>query len=188
MYAYLQTGSSVFDGLEGRDSADRSEAYFVSEGELEVKRVQLIRVESAILQTLGFETRVALPHTLCVNYLQTLGVFNIPLSASLVKRAVAHLNSALLSPQLLYLTHQPASLATAAIYLAAKEIGVKLPGCEWWECFDVDREELGFLVVAMISMEGFVRQEQERWRDRRAPLTLIELDKELDGAQPTNGR
>ena len=69
----------------------------------------------------------------------------------------------------MYLTHQPSSLATAAIYLAAKEVGVKLPAEEWWEVFDTDREELGFLVVAMISMEGFVRVEAEKWADRKVP-------------------
>lgn len=28
--------------------------------------------------------------------------------------------------------------------------------CEWWEVFDVDREDLGFLVVGMRSLEGWV--------------------------------
>jgi cyclin L len=162
----------------------------VSEGTYELRRKRLTETEAAILQVLGFETRVALPHTLCVNYLQTLGVFkNADSSAAtpLAKRAFAHLNSALLNPQLLYLTHQPAALATAAIYLAAREIGVKLPGDEWWEVFDTDREKLGFLVVAMVSMEGFVRQEKEKWEGRKIPLTVEELDKELKEEQSLNG-
>lgn len=71
---------------------------------------------------------------------------------------VRHLNGALLSPQLLYLTHQPNALAVAAIYLAARENDVKLPEGEWWEVFDVEREELGFLVVGMRSLEGWVRE------------------------------
>lgn len=58
---------------------------------------------------------------------------------------------------MLYLTHQPASLATAAIYLAARDEGVKIPDVEWWEVFDCEREELGFLVVGMGSVEGGVR-------------------------------
>ena len=77
--------------------------------------------------------------------------------SAIARRAIAHLNTALLSPQFLYLTHQPYALATAAIYLAAREVGVKLPGNEWWEVFDVDREELGFLVVAMMSMQARAR-------------------------------
>lgn len=51
----------------------------------------------------------------------------------------------------------------AAIYVAAREEGVKLPDVEWWEVFDVEREELGFLVVGMGSLEGVVRREFERW-------------------------
>ncbi|KAJ8122214.1 hypothetical protein ONZ43_g1535 [Nemania bipapillata] len=33
-----------------------------------------------------------------------------------------------------------------------------MPECPWWEVFDVDREELGFLVVGMRSLEGLVRK------------------------------
>lgn len=70
-------------------------------------------------------------------------------------RAVAYLNTALLSPQMLYLTSQPHALAVAAVYNAARDVGAKMPECEWWEVFDVDREELGFLVVGMRSVEGW---------------------------------
>jgi len=45
----------------------------------------------------------------------------------------------------------------AAIYLAAREEKCKLPECEWWEVFDVEREELGFLVLGMKSLEGGVK-------------------------------
>lgn len=104
------------------------------------------------------------------------------------KRAVEYLNSALLSPQMLYLTHQPCALATAALYLAAREKGCKLPDAEWWEVFDCEREELGFLVVAMGSLEGVVRREIERWgkgkgmimrEDVRGELKRLGIGKEL---------
>lgn len=80
----------------------------------------------------------------------------------MTRRVIAFLNTALLSPQLLYLTHQPNALAVAAIYSAARdpEISAKMPECPWWEVFDVDREELGFLVVGMRSVEGLVRKLQ----------------------------
>lgn len=51
----------------------------------------------------------------------------------------------------------------AAVYLAAREVGVRLPQCEWWEVFDVEREELGFLCLVMGSLEGWVRNENEVW-------------------------
>lgn len=47
--------------------------------------------------------------------------------------------------------------------MSAREEGVKLPETEWWEVFDVEREELGFLVVGVMSLEGVVRREGERW-------------------------
>ena len=69
----------------------------------------------------------------------------------------------------------------AAIYLAAREVGVRLSGEEWWEVFDVDREELGFLVVALGSVEGWAMAEKERWDNREGgcPLTVEELEREL---------
>ncbi|KAF1821318.1 uncharacterized protein K489DRAFT_382368 [Dissoconium aciculare CBS 342.82] len=128
-------------------------------------RARLYHHESRILQTLAFSTHVALPHGLCINYLQTLDVFapssalGASSGASLARQALANLNTALLSPQMLYLTHQPNALATAAIYLAARQVSVNLPEVEWWEVFDVEREELGFLVVAMQSTVKYAEEE-----------------------------
>jgi hypothetical protein len=180
VYAYLDSLPFPLAAPEDLAAKDDPDAYYVSEGIYHARRDQLSRLETIILRVLGFQTHVALPHSLCINYLQTLDVFaNHNATSRLAKRTFAHLNSALLSPQLLYLTHQPPALATAAIYLAAKEVGVKLPGNEWWEVFDTDREELGFLVVAMISTEGFLKEERARWANRRVPLTLDEVELEL---------
>ncbi|KAK5107844.1 hypothetical protein LTR62_000604 [Meristemomyces frigidus] len=154
--------------------------WHLSEGEYQTKREQLFKLETRILRSLGFQTHVALAYTLGINYLQTLEAFQDPRGSALAQRVFAHLNTALLSPQLLYLTHQPCALATASIYLAAREIGVSLPETEWWEVFDVDREDLGFLVVALGSMEGFAKEEQRRWKGRRAPLTTDEVRVEVE--------
>ena len=126
-----------------------------------------------MLNALGFNTHVALPHPLAITYLQSLDVFspaynskNKNTGKEVGRRAVEYLNTALLSPQMLYLTHQPCALATAAVYLAARDRGVKLPESEWWEVFDCEREELGFLVVGMGSLEGIVRKEEGRWKEK----------------------
>jgi hypothetical protein len=37
-----------------------------------------------------------------------------------------------------------------------------MPECEWWEVFDVEREELGFLVVGMRSVEGWAATMREQ--------------------------
>jgi hypothetical protein len=130
-YAYIESLNTLFIDNEAIEKND-PESYYVSEGTYYNMRTRLVNTETIILRLLGFQVHVGLPYTLCVNYLQALGVFNEPGIKKLAQRAYAHLNSALLSPQLLYLTHQPPSLATAAIYLAAKEVGVKLPGEQWW--------------------------------------------------------
>ncbi|KJF60488.1 cyclin domain-containing protein [Coccidioides immitis RS] len=152
------------------------ENYYVSEGTYQSERVALMKMESAILRTLGFDTHVAIPHPIAFTYLQTLGSS----TPAAVKRTIEHLNTALLSPQLLYVTHQPNAIAVAAIYLAARETGVKLLDCEWWEVFDVDREELGFLVVAMRSMEAFAQAEEEKWNGRPLPLTVADVQREIE--------
>ena len=85
------------------------------------------------------------------------------------------------------MTHQPPSLATAAIYLSAKEVGIKLPDVEWWEVFDTDREELGFLVVGLLSVESFADEEKEKWKGRKIPLTVDEIEKEMNSRQTSNG-
>ena len=146
-----------------------------------------MKTEAQILRKLGFQIHAATPYTLCINYLQALDVLGKTRGNEVARRAFAHLNTALLSPQLLYLTDQPSSLATAAIYLAAREVGIKLPGVEWWEVFDVDREELGFLVVAMLSMEGFALEEQRKWGAKRIPMTVDEVEGELESRRILNG-
>lgn len=152
------------------------DTYVLSEGGYQAARLVLMRVESVLLRTLGFDTHVALPHTIALTYLQTLGASRPAVS----RRVLEHLNAALLSPQLLYVTHQPNALAVAAIYLATREEGVKLVDGEWWEVFDVDREELGFLVVGMRSTEGFMRKETEVWKDKAIPMVIDEVDAEVE--------
>ncbi|KAH3917566.1 hypothetical protein HBI56_109540 [Parastagonospora nodorum] len=178
VYAYLASFPSTF--LEPSELQEqKAEAYYVSEGTYERRRTTLFTTEQRVLRTLGFNVHVNLPYTLCITYLQALDVFTHPRAPELAKRANAYLNTALLSPQLLFLTHQPPQLATAAIYLAAREVGIKLPEVEWWEVFDTDREELGFLCVGMLSVDGFARQEKEKWEGKRVPLKVEDVQQEM---------
>lgn len=170
----FRPGKKSLRGDEGPDGC------FLSEGSYQAERLVLVKTEAQILRVLGYQTHVALPFTICINYLQALDVVSVSSGHDLAQRALSHLNSALFSPQLLHLTHQPCSLATAAIYLAAKEVGVKLPGDEWWEVFDVDREELGFLVVALTSMKGFAEEEGRKWGRKLVPLTVDDVKAEIE--------
>jgi hypothetical protein len=177
VYAYLDAFPLPPVYIEPEES--KAEMYYVSEGIYERRRALLFETEQRILKTLGFQVQANLPYTLCITYMQALDIFTHPRASDLAKRAIAHLNTALLSPQLLYLTHQPTSLATAAIYLAARETGIKLPEVEWWEVFDTDREELGFLCVGFLSLGGFAEQETEKWAGRRVPLMVEEMNSEM---------
>lgn len=168
VYVFLASKASPLPFVNPAGDAVEQDpnSYFVSEGTYEKERQRLFVCESMILAGLGFETHVALPHGLALTYLQALGVS----TPSLAKRVFEHLNGGLLSPQLLYLTHQPNALAVGAIYLAAREIDVKLVEQNWWEVFDVDREDLGFLVLALGSLENFAAAEREKWNGKAIPF------------------
>ncbi|KAI0426122.1 cyclin [Xylaria sp. FL1042] len=173
VYAYLlspasalfrpPSSSSSSSSFSSSTEAPDPSTYYLSESSYDAARRRMLSLEARILYKLGFDTHVALPHGLAVTYLQALDFCGDASRARVTRRVVAYLNTALLSPQMLYLTHQPHALAVAAIYSAARdaEVGARMPECPWWEVFDVDREELGFLVVGMRSVEGIVRKLRE---------------------------
>ncbi|KAF4440567.1 hypothetical protein F53441_12258 [Fusarium austroafricanum] len=159
VYAYLLSENSSFlQNLASPKNDPRS--YYMPEADYHSFQTRILAIEARILYTLSFDTHVSLPHPLAITYLQTLDFLSQPKSI-ISLRIIQYLNTALLSPQMLYLTHQPHALATAAIYNAARDVGAKMPECEWWEVFDVDREELGFLVVGMRSVENYLCKYKE---------------------------
>ncbi|KAL0933221.1 cyclin [Colletotrichum truncatum] len=163
VYAYLLSSASPLFRSEPPDPKKPHPdptTYYQTDGEYAAFQTRMLASEARILWALGFDTAVALPHALAVTYLQALDFLGKP-KAEIAGRVIAHLNTALLSPQMLYLTHQPNALATAAVYLAAREAGAKMPEVAWWEVFDVEREELGFLVVGMRSLEGWIQSAKE---------------------------
>ena len=182
VYAYLTSSTSPLRQPSETSAKADPESYYLSEGSYQSARATLLQTESILLRAISFITQVTLPHHLALTYLQTLGALPptpTEKSTTLAARTLAYLNTGLFSPQFLYLTHQPSALAVAAVYLAAREVGVKLTSAEWWEVFDVDREELGFLVVGLGSCEGWIKGEKERWLEKICPLTLEDLETEL---------
>lgn len=161
VYAYLASPGSPllrpFASPEDPPPRHDPSSYYLSETSYTNRHNRILAVESRILAILAFDTHVALPHPLAVTYLQALDFLWQP-KRQIAGRTVEYLNTALLSPQCLYLTHQPNQLAVAAIYNAARDLGAKMPECAWWEVFDVDREDLGFLVVGMRSLEGWLKK------------------------------
>jgi len=202
VYAYLLSAASpISPSCQSTTSELKSPSaasgYTLTQGEHQSALLRLQRNESLVLRHLAFKTGTVLPHTLALTYLSTLSALPSPptnQSKALAARTIAHLNSALLSPQLLYVTQQPHVLAVAAIYLAAREVGVALVGDgagEWWRVFDVGREELGFAVVALLSFEGWVRREREDGRGLgkggRWLVDLEDVEREMGGAGGSNG-
>ena len=187
IFNYLISSDSGFPGESAKNeprspTQDDIGAAFLSEGTYITGRQILMHNETLILRTLSFDTTVRLPYHLALTYLQTLGALPSPptvKSQKLASKTVGHLNTALLSPQLLYLTHQPNALAVAAVYLAARETGVRLVECEWWETFDVDREELGFLVMSLRSCETWAVEESKKWRGKHSLLSVEGVSKEI---------
>ncbi|KAI1386320.1 cyclin-like protein [Hypoxylon trugodes] len=186
VYAYLLSRSSPLlrdpslDETKDKDKEREREEYYLSETAYTTLRSRILTLEARILYTISFNTHVALPHPLAITYLQALDFLSFP-RAEISGRAIAYLNTALLSPQLLYLTQQPSALAVAAIYAAARDLGAHLPDCAWWEVFDVDREDLGFLVVAMRSLEGWARKlegDGKRWL-KKGMITRKDVEAEM---------
>ncbi len=162
VYAYLlSSNSSFFRTPSAATTTNDPASYYQTEDQYYKFQKSMLELEARILYSLSFNVHVALPHGLTVTYLQTLDFFSHS-RHEVSLRASQYLNTALLSPQLLYLTHQPHALATAAIYNAARDLGASMPECAWWEVFDVDREELGFLVVGMRSLEGWIKTRKEQ--------------------------
>ncbi|KAI0447118.1 cyclin [Xylaria telfairii] len=193
VYAYLLSAASPLLRPKPSPPEPDPSSYYLSEGAYAAFQARILQLEARILYTLGFDTHVALPHGLAVTYLQALDFCGDSSRTKITRRVVAYLNTALLSPQMLYLTHQPNVLAVAAIYSAARdaEISAKMPECPWWEVFDVDREELGFLVVAMRSLEGLVQKLQNDFKgfNNSGMITRNDIDAEMTrrGLKITNG-
>ncbi|KAF5020832.1 hypothetical protein F66182_7133 [Fusarium sp. NRRL 66182] len=188
VYAYLLSESSSFLRVQDSSKND-AKSYYLSEADYHAFQNRLLAIEARILYTLSFDTHVSLPHPLAITYLQTLDFLAQPKSI-ISLRTIQYLNTALLSPQMLYLTHQPHALATAAIYNAARDVGAKMPECEWWEVFDVDREDLGFLVVGMRSVENYLRKFKEDMPDLGTSMLtrkMVDVELQKRGAQNGNG-
>ncbi|KAI9363654.1 cyclin-like protein [Pilaira anomala] len=95
-----------------------------------------IGAEMQILRKLGFIVHVQLPYNLMINYLRILGLED---HETVARRAWNYLNDGLRTN--IYVTHEPHTIAVAAIWLACRDEQIKLPcqiGQEWWLLFDAD--------------------------------------------------
>lgn len=186
VYAYLLSSGSAFFHTSPDQPKNDPQSYYQTDSDYHSFQNRILTLEAQILNALAFNTHVSLPHSLAITYLQTLD-FASHNKTEISRRTLQYLNTALLSPQMLYLTHQPHALATSAIYNAAKDVGAKMPECAWWEVFDVDREELGFLVVGMRSVEGVMRERNAFIGHGMITRRKIEKEMQARGLHSSNG-
>lgn len=112
-------------------------------------------------------------------------MLNLLENKTITKATLGYLYDAIYSPSVVYLTHPPNMLATAAIYLAARENGASLPSgikvgkdeFGWWDVFDCEREELGFLVVALKGVEGVIGKEMERVKTENGWGWVLDMER-----------
>lgn len=118
-------------------------------------KTMAIAAEMQILRKLGFIVHVQLPYNLMINYLR---ILDLEENEKVTKRAWNYLNDGyvffcMVSKEVIdiflydrlrtniYVTHEPHTIAVAAIWLACRDEQIKLPcqpGQEWWLLFDAD--------------------------------------------------
>ncbi|CAG8436186.1 13046_t:CDS:2 [Funneliformis mosseae] len=100
----------------------------------------LVIAEMQILKKLGFNVHVQLPYGLMVNYLKVLELTD---HETIPQKAWGYLNDSLRTN--VYVCYQPATVACAVIWLAARISQVKLPTSPpWWELFEAELEDILF--------------------------------------------
>ncbi|KAI9312220.1 cyclin-like protein [Dichotomocladium elegans] len=95
----------------------------------------IIAGEMQILKQLGFNVHVQLPYATIINYLRILGLEEDEAAAS---KAWNYLNDGLRTT--VYATYEPHVIACAAIWLACRDLAIKLPE-DWWILFDTSVED-----------------------------------------------
>ncbi|KAI8065301.1 cyclin-like protein [Gongronella butleri] len=131
-------------------------------------RSMAIGAEMQILKQLGFNVQVRLPYSVMINYLRILDLEENDAVATL---AWNYVNDSLRT--VAHVAYAPEAIAVAAIWLACRKQGIKLPtdaGNEWWLLFDVDRAD--FTAVGALIMTLY----QQPLDRAQLPLTTSELN------------
>lgn len=104
-------------------------------------RQSVLKSERLLLEKLGFNTCVELPHKFLLNYLNVLQLAKHP---KLPQQAWNYMNDSMRT--VACVRFRPEVIATAAIYMAALKLEPSLPMHEaptpWWTLFDADLVEM----------------------------------------------
>ena len=141
----LRSLFAVFDRLLKRRAG--LDCTPLSERRYEAWSEGLRELEVVVLNKLGFELYVDVPHKFIlhfVNYLHPTARDDDPPTAALWKslnqRCWSTLNDCFLSSRVIF-QYQPEVIACAAMYVAANELQLALPH-EWWKLFDITNNAL----------------------------------------------
>jgi hypothetical protein len=110
---------------------------------------ELAEGEMEILAALSFDTKVVLPYSLAMSYLQVLGLGSNDRMCGLTWTLV---NDAIRCCPYLMITHQPNVVAVGCIVVAAAQLNLVVSEQDgWWEIFDVDSEDMGHCMVVVLD-------------------------------------
>ena len=107
----------------------------------------IVALEGVLLRNLGFRVDVDLPHKYLVQYAH--GVLECPVPV--VQRAWNYCNDVLRTSACVRFPAEV--LASAAIYLAARDLAHALPDdLAWWQVFDADLDDILAVVAALRAL------------------------------------
>lgn len=146
----------------------------------QVHQDALYAAEMHILKKLGFQVEVSLWYSLAINYLQ---ILDLSREEEVSQRVWSYCNDLYVSQPsdlicrlrtTLTCLHSPPTLACTAIFLATRDLQIKLPQ-GWMEIFDVDVQDV---VHASAHVKVFYHEEEKRI-GATVPVTLADLENYL---------
>lgn len=128
-----ESGGSESTPLEASPVLDMSTMFFYQ------LRQSILRAERLILEKLGFNTFVELPHKFLLNYLNVLGLAK---NQELAQTAWNYMNDSMRT--VACVRFLPEAIATAAIFRAASTLNISLheEPTPWWTLFETSLEDI----------------------------------------------
>ncbi|PKC08144.1 cyclin-like protein [Rhizophagus irregularis] len=147
----------------------------------------LVIAEMQILKKLGFNVHVQLPYGLMVNYLKVLELTD---HETIPQKAWGYLNDSLRTN--VYVCYQPATIACAVIWLAARIAQVKLPTSPpWWELFEAEHIMRLYAIrlpsnlpLSLDELEDYLKNYEDRRKSGINEINEINDNKDDLGPAP----
>lgn len=122
-------------------------------GGRDAMKQEIIRVERLILKELGYVVALLLehPHKYVIQFIKSMVRSPQSLVAEMAQRAWNYLNDA--TRTILCCQYAPHKITTASIYLAARDMKIKLPSTPpWWLLFDTELVDLQSIAQTILAL------------------------------------